>query len=123
MDDNETNSNSQEPPGPDETITLNPTMPPTQESIFKTITKRITQLEQHIALAFEHLDFQRNAFEQVLDSMETMHQQRLTEAVTQLNLTTTNQMNILVLSMPSGRMHVWMGVSSMWMCGSVEKLL
>ncbi|ORY05448.1 hypothetical protein K493DRAFT_275058 [Basidiobolus meristosporus CBS 931.73] len=66
-----------------------------QESIFKTITKRLNILEQRISLSYKYLSEQSSAINEVFASIDATQREYLREALLNLNETTTIQLNIL----------------------------
>ncbi|KAK9720806.1 hypothetical protein K7432_003870 [Basidiobolus ranarum] len=73
------------------------TTPPggTQESIFKTITKRLNILEQNMALSYKYFSEQSNTMNEIFANIDASQKQHLWNALVSLNNTAMSQLNIL----------------------------
>ncbi|RKP37677.1 UNC-like C-terminal-domain-containing protein, partial [Dimargaris cristalligena] len=86
------------------TTTSTPTYRPppssggTQESIFKTIMKRLGWLDRNLTLTYQYLEQQSHAINDVLTKIDYSHHQQLQQAFSYLNSTTTKQIQALKIT-------------------------
>ncbi|KAK9661601.1 hypothetical protein K7432_018188, partial [Basidiobolus ranarum] len=67
----------------------------TQESIFKTIMKKLSVLEQNVSLSYKYLEEQSRAINEIFSKIEHSQKRQIWSALNNLNETALAQLNIL----------------------------
>ena len=75
------------------TTSVGPASPTVQESFFKTITKRLTQLESNNTLSLQYIESQSRFLQQTLKSMELNQVVRVNSFLNQLNGTVLSELD------------------------------
>jgi hypothetical protein len=70
--------------------------PATQESVYKTITKRLTLLEANATLSLRYIEEQSQLLRDVFGKMERRHSQRMESFLSELNSTLVTRLQIFV---------------------------
>ncbi|KAJ1994989.1 hypothetical protein H4R33_000004 [Dimargaris cristalligena] len=100
----ESTRSEMDPEEGESTTTSTPTYRPppssggTQESIFKTIMKRLGWLDRNLTLTYQYLEQQSHAINDVLTKIDYSHHQQLQQAFSYLNSTTTKQIQALKIT-------------------------
>ena len=74
---------------------------PTQESVYKQITKRLSLLEANATLSLRYIEEQSQLLRDVFSKMERRHTQKLDSFITELNSTLTSRMQFFVSPPPA----------------------
>ena len=83
-------------PNPPSSETADPPIPNSRESVFKTIMKRLSYLEQNLTLYQQYLEEQSHQFREIFTSLEVYQRKRLNSFLDLMNRTLYTQYETLV---------------------------
>ena len=72
--------------------------PTTQESVYKTITKRLSLLEANATLSLRYIEEQSQLLRDVFSKMERRHSQKIDSFIAELNSTLVTRLQFFVTS-------------------------